>query len=63
MPGNGRVITMIPFSFGRARRAVERDHAAAMPGSGRPAEPGLIGSSAMPYGLPNTGPPVSVCHM
>jgi hypothetical protein len=26
-------------------------------------EPGLIGNMPRPYGLPNTGPLVSVCHM
>ena len=37
--------------------------AASMPGSGIAAEPGLIGSMPRPYGLPKTGPLVSVCHM
>ena len=37
--------------------------AASIPGSGIAADPGLIGSKPRPYGLPNTGPLVSVCHM
>ena len=37
--------------------------AASMPGNGIADDPGLIGSMPRPYGLPNTGPLVSVCHM
>ena len=62
-PGNGRLMTMIPFSPAGSGWPSGVTTAASMPGSGMPAEPGLIGSRSMPYGLPNTGPPVSVCHM
>ena len=54
---------MIPFSFGPHGSPSIVTTAASMPGSGIVADPGLIGSRSMPYGLPKTGPPVSVCHM
>ena len=62
-PGNGRLSTMMPFSPTAHGSPSGVTTAASMPGIGMPAEPGLIGSRLMPYGLPNTGPPVSVCHM
>ena len=43
MPGNGRVSTMMPFSFGAHGSPSSVTTAASMPGSGMPAEPGLIG--------------------
>jgi len=63
MPGNGRVSTMIPFSPGSQAAPSARTTAASIPASGMPADPGLIGSRPIPSGLPNTGPPVSVCHI
>ncbi len=54
---------MMPFSPAAQGSPSGDTTAAWMPGSGIAAEPGLIGSMPMPYGLPNTGPLVSVCHM
>ena len=62
-PGNGRLSTMMPFSPAAHGLPSVDTTAASMPGSGIAADPGLIGSMPSPYGLPNTGPPVSVCHM
>ena len=62
-PGNGRRIAMIPFSPGPHGVASGASTAASIPGIGTVAEPGLMGKSEIPYGLPKTGPLVSVCHM
>src|SRR5205807_9075988 len=62
--GNGRLMTMMPFSFvPTGVPSVGDTTSASIPGKGMVAEPGLIGSKSSPYGLPKTGPPVSVCHM
>ena len=55
-------MTSTPFSFGAHGSPSGVTTAASTPGSAMPADPGLIGSSEIPYGLPSTGPPVSVCQ-
>ena len=55
--------TMMPFSPGPQGAPSPPTMAASMPGRGRVADPGLMGSIAIPQGLPKTGPLVSVCHM
>ena len=54
---------MMPFSPGAHGSPSGVMTTASTPGMGMPDEPGLMGSMPRPYGLPNTGPPVSVCHM
>ena len=61
-PGNGRVMTKIPFSPAAQGSPSGVSTTASIPASGTPEEPALIGSVAMPYGLPTIGPPVSVCQ-
>ncbi len=55
-------MTKMPFSPGAHGAPSGVTTFASIPASGTPDEPGLIGRSATPYGLPTTGPPVSVCQ-